>query len=144
MDIDQHGTPLWTCAQGPALHRFGATRPLENDYLYSRLAARSMRALREAHLAGTSVGVAMLRDDATRAKQESVGEVAEAGFRAGAEWAERGGVLPRTQAVCAPFLRLEKALAASSHGATAAGQRGSAICGSETGGRGEHSRRLAG
>ena len=39
----------------------------------------------------------MLREDATRAKQESVGEVGEVGFRAGAEWAECGGVLPRTQ-----------------------------------------------
>jgi len=37
----------------------------------------------------------MLRDETTRAKQESVGEVGEVGFRAGAEWAECGGVLPR-------------------------------------------------
>src|SRR5882762_1299653 len=89
----------------------------------------------------------MLRDDATRAKQESVGEVAEADFRAGAEWAECGGVLRRTQAVCATFLRLEKAPAGSSRVATAAGRPGRAVRGSKTGGRGasgEPSERLAG
>jgi len=58
----------------------------------------------------------MSQDDATRAKQENMGEVAETGFRAGAEWAERGGVLPPTQAVCATFLRLEKAPAAFHRG----------------------------
>ena len=89
----------------------------------------------------------MLRDDATTAKQKSVGEVAEAGFRAGAEWAECGGVFPRTQAVCATFLRLEKAPAGNSRAATAVGRRGSAVRGSKTGGRGasgEPSERLAG
>ena len=85
----------------------------------------------------------MLGDDATKAKQESVGEVGKAGFRAGGEWAERGGVLRRTQAVCATFLCLEKAVAGSSHAETGAGRRGSAICGSETGGRGKYSRGIA-
>ena len=52
----------------------------------------------------------MWRDDATRAKQESVGEVEEVGFHAGAEWAECGGVLPRPPAVCAASVRALQAV----------------------------------
>jgi hypothetical protein len=41
----------------------------------------------------------MLGDDATRAKQESVGKVGEAGYRAGGEWAE-AAILASLTATC--------------------------------------------
>ena len=42
------------------------------------------------------------RDDAARGKQEGTTEVAEVDFRAGAERADGGGVLPGARGICAP------------------------------------------
>ena len=60
-----------------------------------------------------------------RARKEGVDEVAAAGFGAGAERAECGGVLPRAWGMCSAILRLEKA---------AEPARGGPVRGSETGG----------
>ena len=70
------------------------------------------------------MGVARLGDEATSKKQEGVGEVAEAGERAGAERAECGGVLPGARVVRAALFRVEE---------TAARGCRSEVRGSETG-----------
>src|SRR5579883_605882 len=54
--------------------------------------------------------------DAARTEQESAGEVAAAGFRAGAERAECGGVLPGASVVRAALLLVEEAAAGDGPG----------------------------
>jgi hypothetical protein len=51
-----------------------------------------------------------LLDETTRAKQESVQEVAEAGGGAGQEWTERSGFLPGAGSVCPQFFAWKKKL----------------------------------
>jgi hypothetical protein len=74
-----------------------------------------------------------LGDEATRKTWEGVGEVAEAGKRAGAEWADSGGVLPGARVVRAVLLRLEKAAARGGYRARCGWRPAHEVRGSATG-----------
>src|SRR5262249_550199 len=69
--------------------------------------------------------IAKLRDDATKTKQKSMDEVAQADFRTDAEREECDGVLPRTEVTRVAFLLVEE---------TAAGKYDGEIRGSASGG----------
>ncbi len=73
------------------------------------------------------------RDDAARAQQAGTTEVAGVGFRAGAERAECGGVLPGAKVVRTAFLLVEE---------SAAGECRGEIPGSEAGGSGSGIRQV--